>query len=57
MSTHEIMYGRISRLNDTPAASIEIISELDASFDVKKITAMNTNSGLNKLAKYGTKLA
>ena len=51
MSTHEIIYGRMSRLNDTPAASMEMISELDASFDVKKITAMNTNSGLNKLAK------
>ena len=51
------MYGRMSRLNETPATSIEMISELDASFDVKKITAINTNNGLNRLAKYGTKLA
>jgi hypothetical protein len=40
-----------------PAASMEIISELFASLEVKKITAMKTNSGLNRLAKYGTKLA
>ena len=39
------------RRNDTPAASMDMISELDANFDVKKITAMNKNSGLNKLAK------
>jgi hypothetical protein len=51
MSTHEIMYGRMSLLNETPAASIEMISELPASFEVKKMTAMNTNSGLKRLAK------
>ena len=47
----EIMYGRISLLKLTPAASIDIISELPASFDVKNITAMKTNNGLNRLAK------
>ena len=47
----EIIYGLISRLKLTPAASIDIISELPASLEVKKITAMNTNSGLNRLAK------
>lgn len=51
----ETIYGLISLLKLTPAASIEIISEFPASFDVKKITAMKTNRGLNKLAKYGTK--
>ena len=50
------MYGRISRLNDTPAASIEIISELPANFEVKKMTAIKTNRGLKRLAKYGMKL-
>jgi hypothetical protein len=38
-------------LNETPAASMDMISEFEANLDVKKITAMNTNSGLNKLAK------
>ena len=50
MSTQENIYGRISRLNDTPAASIAMISELPASFDVKNITAIKTNSGLKRLA-------
>gem|GEM_PF-2282054 len=45
----------MSRLNETPAANMEIISELPANLDVKKITAMKTNKGLNRLAKYGTK--
>ena len=43
------MYGRINRLNETPAASMAMISELPASLDVKKMTAMKTNNGLNKL--------
>jgi len=30
---------------------MDIISEFPASFDVKKITAMKTKSGLNRLAK------
>ena len=51
MSTHEIMYGRMRRLNDTPDARMDMISELPAILVVKKITAMNTNSGLNRFAK------
>ena len=38
-------------MNETPAANMEIISELPANFEVKKMTAMKTNSGLNRLAK------
>ena len=34
-----------------PDESIAMISDLSASFEVKKITVMNTNSGLNWLAK------
>ena len=32
-----------------------MISELSASLDVKNMTAMKVNKGLNKLAKYGMK--
>jgi hypothetical protein len=39
-----------------PVENIAIISELSASFEVKKITATNTNNGLNRFAKYGIKL-
>jgi hypothetical protein len=45
------MYGLSKRLKLTPAASIEIISEFPAIFEVKKITAMNTNSGEKRFAK------
>lgn len=55
MIAAETIYGRISRLKLTPAASMDMISELPASFEVKNITAIKTNSGLNRLAKYGTK--
>jgi hypothetical protein len=34
-----------------PHASMAIISELPASFDVKKMTAINTNRGEKRLAK------
>jgi len=51
----EIAYGNINRRKLIPLASIAMISELSASLEVKKITAMNVNSGLNKLAKYGIK--
>lgn len=34
-----------------PDDIIAIISELPANFEVKKITAINVNSGLNWLAK------
>ena len=46
-----MMYGRNSRLKLMPHASMAIISELPANLDVKKMTAMNTNSGENRLAK------
>ena len=38
-----------------PLASMAIISELSASLEVKKMTAMNVNSGLNMLANHGMK--
>jgi hypothetical protein len=37
------------RLKLVPVDNIAIISELSASFVVKKMTAMNTNSWLNRL--------
>ena len=43
--------------NEVPDANMAIISELPAIFVVKRMTAMKTNKALNKLAKYGTKLA
>jgi hypothetical protein len=46
----EIIYGFNRRLKLMPLESIAIISEFDANLDVKKITAINTNSGLNRLA-------
>ena len=39
------------RLKLMPVENIAMISEFSASFEVKKMTAMNTNSGLNRLAK------
>jgi hypothetical protein len=45
------MYGRINLLKLTPADIIAIISELPAIFDVKKMTAINTNRGEKRLAK------
>jgi hypothetical protein len=50
MKTHDTIYGTIRRLKLTPAARIEIISELPAIFDVKNITAMKTNKGEKRLA-------
>ena len=50
------MYGRIMRWKLIPQDRIAIISELAAILDVKKMTVMNTNSGLNMLMKYGMKL-
>ena len=41
----------MSRLKLMPDASMAMISLLPASFDVKKMTAMNTNSGENRLEK------
>ena len=51
MKAADIIYGRMSRLKLTPAANMAMISELPANFEVKKMTAMKTNSGLNRLAK------
>ena len=34
-----------------------MISELPANLEVKNMTAMKTNSGLNRLEKYGMKFA
>ena len=50
------MYGTMRRLKLMPPASMAMISELPASFEVKKITVRNTNSGLNIFMKYGMKL-
>lgn len=47
----DTMYGRMSLRKLMPVDIIAIISLLPASFDVKKITAMNVNSGENWLAK------
>ena len=38
-----------------PVDFMAMISELSASFEVKKITAMKTKSGLKRFTKYGTK--
>ena len=38
-----------------PPESIAMNSELAAILEVKKITVMNTNRGLNMFTKYGTK--
>ena len=50
-----IKYGRNSLLKLTPPANIAIISVLYAIFDVKNITEIKANSGVNRLAKYGIK--
>ena len=41
----------MSRRKLMPLDSIAMISELSASFDVKKMTAMKVNNGLNRFAK------
>ena len=38
-----------------PQDRMAMISEFAASREVKKITVMNTNSGLNMFVKYGMK--
>ena len=55
MRAAENIYGTIILWKLMPHESIAIISELAAIFDVKKITVMNTNSGLNMFMKYGMK--
>ena len=47
----DTIYGRNIRLKLIPAENIAMISEFSASLEVKKITAMKTNKGLNRLAK------
>ena len=51
----EMAYGNISLRKLIPLASMAMISELSANLEVKKITAINVNSELNRLAKYGMK--
>ena len=51
----ENMYGTIILWKLTPQESIATISESEAIFEVKNITVMNTNRGLNMFMKYGTK--
>ena len=38
-----------------PPERMAMISEFAAILEVKKMTVMNTNNGLNMLMKYGTK--
>jgi hypothetical protein len=52
----DMKYGHIIRLKLIPLLRIAIISVLTAIFDVKNITAMNTNNGAKSVAKYGMKL-
>ena len=47
--------GRNIRLKLIPVENIAIISEFSASLEVKNMTAINTNNGLNRFAKYGIK--
>ena len=56
MRAAENMYGRIILWKLIPQERIPMISESAAIFEVKKITVMNTNRGLNMFMKYGTKL-
>ena len=56
ISVAENMYGTIILWKLIPQESIATISVSAAIFDVKKITVMNTNRGLNIFMKYGTKL-
>ena len=51
----ETKYGHINLLKLIPLFSIAIISVLIAIFEVKKITAINTNNGAKSIAKYGMK--
>ena len=56
MSVAENMYGTIILWKLIPQERIATISESEAIFDVKNMTVMNTNRGLNMFMKYGTKL-
>ena len=49
MSAEHSMYGSMSRLKLTPAASMAIISLLSANLTVKKITDMKTKRAEKRL--------
>ena len=51
----EKIYGTIILWKLTPQDRIAIISEFAAILEVKNMTVMNTNSGLNMFMKYGMK--
>jgi len=51
MSAADSMYGLMSRRKLVPVASMAMISELPASFEVKNMTAMKTKSGEKRLEK------
>ena len=51
MMVAEKMYGTIILWKLTPHERMAMISELAAILDVKNITVMNTNSGLNIFMK------
>jgi hypothetical protein len=55
ITSAEIKYGHIIRLKLIPLLRMAIISVLTAIFDVKNITAINTNNGAKRVAKYGMK--
>ena len=56
-STKALMrYGTSILLYETPAAKMDTISDFWAILEVKKITEINTKTGLNKLSKKGTQL-
>ena len=52
----ETIYGSSRRRKLMPLESMAMISLLAASLEVKNITVMNTNSGLNMFRIYGMKL-
>ena len=55
MTDAEKIYGSIIRWKLIPQERMAMISELAAILDVKNMTVMNTNRGLNMFMKYGTK--
>ena len=55
MRAAEKMYGTIILWKLTPQERMAMISVSAAILEVKKITVMKTNRGLNMFMKYGTK--
>ena len=51
MNAADRRYGIIIRLKLIPVENMAIISEFSASFEVKNMIAINTNSGLNMFMK------